>query len=118
MSLHIPGKNHTEAYVVGLAATNAMTIPSMTTTSTILAVIVVAPTASVAGGDVSDYTAGAGTITAVAPGAAVAITPNAGPAVAVAVLPADAVATPATTVSNAPLWEIVTVADACKLGAD
>ncbi len=62
--MHIPGTNHTEAYVAGLAATNAMAIPSMKANDTVLAVIVVGPTASVAGGDPSDYTAADGTITA------------------------------------------------------
>lgn len=64
MSLHIPGVNHSECYVDGLDAANAMTCPTIKSNDTVLAVIVVEPTASVAGGDVSDYTAGDGVITA------------------------------------------------------
>ena len=63
MSLHIPA-NFSVTYITGLSATNAMATPSIRANDLILAVITVAPTASIDGHDNTDYTVGDGTITA------------------------------------------------------
>ncbi len=63
MSLHIP-VNYSVAYFTGLAATNAMAVPSIRVDDLVLAVITVGPTASIDGHDVTDYTVAAGTLTA------------------------------------------------------
>lgn len=64
MGLHIPDTDHAEEYAAGVADTVATVVPGIKSNDTLLAVLTIAPAASVAGQDITDFTVADGTITA------------------------------------------------------
>lgn len=62
MGLHIPGTNHVIAQAKGAAGATPISVPSINAGDTLLAVIVSAPGADVAGLDPSDFVVAAAEI--------------------------------------------------------